>query len=562
MRSIQVVAVAALAGVVGTVSTALGQPLGTYRWQLAPHCNVLALSVTRVGAEYRLEGFDDQCGAVTRVPVTGHVIPNLDGSLELGLTVASPGGPQHVNVTLNIATLGGPWRDSGGRSGLLVFNPGPAAGAPRPAGLGAVAIDPDQVQTRVDGSCSAGEFIKSVGTDGSVDCEAAAGGGTITSVSVGPGLTGGGTSGAVALGVDTSVIQARVTGACAPGQYVQGVGIDGTVSCGTDAALALAGSGAAATAARSDHTHEANASSVAIGPAAFANGTGSSNTAVGVRALNLNTVGSGNTGIGIDALRDNTGGSANTAIGSLAMRSITMASNNTALGAGALASNQTGWNNVAIGVDALLDNTIGEMNVAVGSLALTNVTTGNSNVAIGEFAGINLMTGSNNLYVSNFGDAADSGTIRIGTDGRHTATYIAGILGGPVPNQATVLIDTVTGRLGYPVSSARFKDDIRPLDGLTARLHALRPVSFVYKAELDAGGAREPQFGLIAEEVADVMPELVVRDAEGRPQTVRYHLLAPLLLAEVQRLERERAGQAREIAELRAMVEALGRPRQ
>lgn len=105
---------------------------------------------------------------------------------------------------------------------------------------------------------------------------------------------------------------------------------------------------------------------------------------------------------------------------------------------------------------------------------------------------------------ANEGEGVESGTIRIGTPGTHTAAYLAGLV-GPVPNQATVLIDTTTGKLGYAVSSRRFKEQIEPIGDSARRLQALRPVSFVYKPEFDAG-ARELQYGLIAEEVDDVMP--------------------------------------------------------
>jgi hypothetical protein len=469
------------------VPTASAQPLGIYRWQLTPYCDVLTLNVTQIGGQYRLEGYDDQCGAGPRAPVTGYVVPNPGGTLEFGLTVVTASGPQHVNVTFSIASLGGPWRDSGGNSGLLIFNPGAVSGVPRPSGLGAIAIDPEQVQVRVSGACAAGEFIQSVAVDGSVTCGTAAtgGGGTITGVLAGAGLAGGGTSGAVVLGVDTSVIQARVAGACGAGQYVQGVNANGSVSCGADATVLLAGSGAAAAAARSDHTHAVNATSTAAGAGALSAGTGNNNTAFGLTALGSNATGSGNTAVGRTTMRDNTTGSANSAFGTDAMPLNTTGVNNAAFGAGALFSNTSGFNNVAIGADTLFDLSSGDMNTALGSIALANLETGNSNIAVGNFAGINLTDGSDNILIGHFGNATESGTIRIGTEGTHTATYIAGIVGGPVDNQATVLIDTVTGRLGFPVSSARFKERIEPIADEGRQLQALgRSRSFTSRSSI------------------------------------------------------------------------------
>ncbi|MEZ5418230.1 MAG: hypothetical protein R2708_12905 [Vicinamibacterales bacterium] len=114
-------------------ATAGAQTLGTFSWQLQPYCNVVAVTVVQSGAVYTLDGFDDQCGALQRAPVTGLATPNPDGSIGLGLTIVTvPGGrPVHVDARIALATLGGPWIDSGGNTGTLVFG-GAAAGSPRP----------------------------------------------------------------------------------------------------------------------------------------------------------------------------------------------------------------------------------------------------------------------------------------------------------------------------------------------------------------------------------------------------------------------------------------------
>ena len=185
--------------------------------------------------------------------------------------------------------------------------------------------------------------------------------------------------------------------------------------------------------------------------------------------------------------------------------------------------------------------------------ALSEVTTGTDNIGIGFNAGLGLTTGSSNIYVGGLaGSASESSTIRIGSGqnrdlprGYQRRRHAS----GGIP----VLINAA-GRLGTTTSSARFKEQITPLgDSLRAKIQALGPVSFVYRPEFD-DGSRQIQYGLIAEEVADTFPELLVLDADGRPQTVRYHLLTPLLLAEVQRLERERDALE---SRVRALEEAL-----
>ncbi len=186
------------------------QPLGTFRWQLHPYCNVVTLAVTQNGGVYRLEGTDDQCGSGgVAGSVTGTAFPNPNGSIGFGLNiVGAPGGaPVHVDATVALPALSGSWRDSAGNVGAFTLTPGAGTGgAPRPVvgTIGASAINTAQVQLRVSGSCAAGSFMQSIGQNGTVGCAAAGGGGGITAVVAGAGLAGGGAAGAVTLSLRTA----------------------------------------------------------------------------------------------------------------------------------------------------------------------------------------------------------------------------------------------------------------------------------------------------------------------------------------------------------------------
>jgi hypothetical protein len=219
----------------------------------------------------------------------------------------------------------------------------------------------------------------------------------------------------------------------------------------------------------------------------------------------------------------------------------------------ALASNTTGNNNVASGFSALSLNTTGPNNTALGYYALLRNTTGSSNIAVGYGAGQNLTTGNNNIDIGNAGVAGESKTIRIGFPGRtgQVATYIAGISGATVPAGVPVIIDS-TGHLGTTTSSARYKDNIKPMDKASEGIHALKPVTFRYKKELDPDGTA--QFGLIAEEVAKVNAELVVRDEEGKPYTVRYEAVNAMLLNEFLKERSKGLEQDETIAQLESAV--------
>ena len=294
--------------------------------------------------------------------------------------------------------------------------------------------------------------------------------------------------------------------------------------------------------------------------ALFSNTTGHFNTATGVVALETNTTGDANTATGYEALRYNTTGLSNTATGWEALIYNTTGFSNTATGSNALQDNTTGFFNTATGLSALFANRTGNNNTADGVKALFSKTTGNNNIAVGFEAGGNLIMGSHNIYIGNAG-ADESKAIRIGTTGIHTKTFIAGISGATVPTGVAVIVDG-SGHLGTTTSSGRFKDEIKPMDKTSEAILALKPVTFRYKKEFDAAGI--PQFGLVAEEVEKVNPDLVARDADGKAYTVRYEAVNAMLLNEflkehrkVQELEANAARQQKQIEALTAGLQKM-----
>jgi hypothetical protein len=288
--------------------------------------------------------------------------------------------------------------------------------------------------------------------------------------------------------------------------------------------------------------------------ALFSNTTGFENTATGVAALNSNTTGNDNTATGVDALLNNTTGAVNTANGEGVLYQNETGNYNTGMGVEALFLNNNGSYNTAIGSHALGQNTSGGSNIAIGSDALGLNTTGSSNIALGYQAGQNLTTGSNNIDIGNTGFPFDSGTIRIGTKRIHVATFITGIRGATVPNGVSVIVDN-NGHLGTTTSSARFKDDVQPMDKASEAILALKPVTFRYKKELDPEGI--PQFGLVAEEVEKVNPDLVARDDQGRPYTVRYEAVNAMLLNEFLKAHKAFVAEQRKVQEQGATIARL-----
>ena len=275
------------------------------------------------------------------------------------------------------------------------------------------------------------------------------------------------------------------------------------------------------------------------------NTTGTGNTAFGWRSLFSNTESSFSTAIGGGALSLNTGDS-DTAVGAAALLLNTNGSQNVAVGTDALVFNDSGADNTAIGFFAQFANTSGGVNTAVGGFALSDNTTGFNNIAVGFAAGDLLTTGDDNIDIGNEGVAGEAGTVRIGTDGTQTRTFIAGISGVVVSGAGVVV--NASGQLGVAASSARFKDEIKPMDTASEAILALKPVTFRYKHELDPHAI--PQFGLVAEDVEKVNPDLVARDKQGKPYTVRYEAVNAMLLNEFLK-------EHRKVEQLEKQVEAL-----
>jgi Chaperone of endosialidase len=225
----------------------------------------------------------------------------------------------------------------------------------------------------------------------------------------------------------------------------------------------------------------------------------------------------------------------NSLVGTSALHTNSTGPNNTAVGYQALYSNTGGKGNAAQGVNALYSNTSGIRNLGIGSNALYGNTTGSYNVALGYEAGYDQTTGNDNIYINNVGVSGESQTLRLGVQGTSgvlgsgiITAYIAGVATSQITGSAVYV--TSTGQLGVQGSSERFKTDIVPMPELSGNLQQLRPVTFRYKT--DPKGVR--QYGLIAEEVDKVYPELVIRDDAGKIAGIHYEELAPMLLAEVQ----------------------------
>jgi hypothetical protein len=262
----------------------------------------------------------------------------------------------------------------------------------------------------------------------------------------------------------------------------------------------------------------------------------------------------------------NTTGNYNTASGYQALYSSTTGSGNTASGSGALYRNTTGGGNTASGADALVLNTTGGNNTANGVNALASNTTGNNNIAIGYSAARQVFGGSNNIHIGSQGAADDSGAIRIGsstallncpTCAPQTSFFAAGIRGiATGDNDAVPVVIDDNGQLGTVSSSRRFKEDIQDMGETSSGLLRLRPVTFRYKQPF-TDGSKPVQYGLVAEEVAEVYPDLVAHSADGQIETVKYQVLDSMLLNELQKEHQKVQQQTEEIQRLESRLSAL-----
>jgi len=332
---------------------------------------------------------------------------------------------------------------------------------------------------------------------------------------------------------------------------------------GAGALLSNTGSGNTAIGVAALFSDTTGGDNTAVGLLAlFQNTTGLENTANGAFALFSNTEGFGNTATGTSALNSNTTGGDNTANGTFALLHNTTGNSNTALGRDALFANITGNNNTAIGRSALGSNTA-HFNTAIGFSALALNTTGANNTAIGTNALANNTTGSNNIALG-AGAGSDihtaSDTICIGIAGVDVTDgcYIGHVFQEAIDADHLDMAIDVNGKVGTPASSRRFKEDVKPMDKASEAVLALKPVAFCYKNDKK----RSPRFGLIAEEVAEVKPELVAFDNEGKPYSVRYDQVNAMLLNEflkdhrrVQELEKGITALTAQLKEQAAQIE-------
>jgi hypothetical protein len=292
----------------------------------------------------------------------------------------------------------------------------------------------------------------------------------------------------------------------------------------------------------------------AVGFEALYQDTAGYNTAIGSYALTHNTDGDENVALGSLALLNNTTGYENTAVGHASQEINSTGYENTAIGAFSLSGNTNGTLNTAMGAFALYQNTTGINNTGIGVSTLYQIGTGSNNIAIGSAAGNSIVNGSNNIDIGNAGLSNDSGTIRIGTKGTQMKTFIAGIYGATTSGGVAVYVNS-SGKVGTTTSSARFKEKIRDMGDASDVLLSLRPVAFRYKPEIDPQSM--PQFGLVAEEVEKIDPDLVVRDSDGKPYTVRYDAVNAMLLNEFLKAHRKIEEQDRQLQKQQKQIDAL-----
>jgi len=429
--------------------------------------------------------------------------------------------------------------------------PGPAGpegpqGPQGPAGQDAV-IDPALVQTRVGGTCAVGSFVSAIAEDGSVTC----GNGSDSDVSTRYGESALANNSAGA-GVANTAIGTGALQFNTIGRLNTAIGVD-ALGDNTEGRFNTATGVNALW-----HNITGNNNTATGMNALFSNTDGFENSATGRGALFANTSGARNTAAGSQSMHLNTTGENNVGIGESALYSNTTGINNTATGAGALWANGTGSANTAVGYTALSTHATGDANTAFGYAALWDHDAGASNIALGAFAGAGNTSGSFNISIGSLGVDGENSTIRVGTVAEQTRAFIVGIRGVTTgaADAVTVVIDS-NGQLGTVSSSLRYKEDVNDMGEASGRLLDLNPVTFRYKEARD-NAERPLEYGLIAEEVAEVFPDLVVFNREGQPETVRYRLLSSLLLNELQKQHRQLNGQVADIGELKKQLTELG----